>query len=220
MATVSPSLRRTLRYLTGWPRWAAAALCLLGAAASVLGNPRPAASGTVPAVVTRHPVSAGAVLAAPDLAAARWPIGSLPPGALPAPRLIGRRVALRLPAGVPLTDEFLVQPAIAAALAAGRVTTTIRLANASQLAVLQPGCQVDLYLPPPDVTGTDSAASAGPIAHAAQVLAVLAETSDPPVANSDPASGAGLIVAVTRSTAAQLAPQLGSPLLATLVQPP
>jgi len=211
------SWRTSLSYLSGWPRRAAAALCLLVAVGTALTRGRPTAATTVPTVVTSHPVPAGTVLSPADLTLTRWPASAVPAGGARAvAAVIGRRVAVTVQRGMPITAGDLLEPAIADALAGGQAATTVELASVSQLAILRVGDRVDLY-PSADLAplGDATPATAGsPAARSAEVLSVL------PASDATPDDKPALVVATDRSAAAQLAARASAAFIATLVQPP
>jgi len=218
MFILSPAVRDTLTFLGGWPRRAAAVLCLIAAAVSALGARRGAAEATAATVVTRHAIAAGSVLGPDDLAVVGWPARAAPPGsARSAGSLVGKRVAAALPAGLPVTPDSLLEPALAAAAAAGQVTTTVRLGDAGQLAILHPGARVDLYLgaDPTGLSEPGAGSATAPIVRGAQVLSVVPARSD-----TTPDGGPTLVIAVDATAAGHLAGHPAGSLLATLVPPP
>ena len=215
MPMLPSSWRTPLGYLSGWPRRAAALLCLLIAAGSALTRGRPTA--TMPTVVASHAVPAGTLLSSSDLAVADWPVNAVPSGIVRTiTGVAGRRAATRLNRGAPVTTADLLEPAIAQALADGRAATTVELATASQLAILRTGDHVDLY-PSTDtgpLTDIRPAAAGSPIAHDAEVLSVL------PVSAAAPDAKPAVVVATDRAEAAQLAVRAAAAFVVTLVQPP
>jgi hypothetical protein len=117
----------------------------------------------------------------------------------------------------------LLEPAIAQALAAGQVTTTVRLADPNQASILRSGARIDLYADSGAgilADGKTVASNGGAaIAKNAVVLAVLpaAGQLSQQLAES---TGLGLIIATDPATAGRLATRLSAPFLATLVPPP
>ncbi|MGI8667965.1 MAG: SAF domain-containing protein [Jatrophihabitans sp.] len=213
-----------LTILAGWPRRLAAMLCLVGAGLSALGSGAGHRVGElVPVVVTARPLTAGAQLSATDVRTARWPAGDAPANAtVQAGQVIGRRVAVAMARGEPVSLGALLEPAIASALAAGRVATTVTLSDVSQAAILRSGAVVDLYAGSDNnvvvegktVSGSESGR---PLAEDVQVLSVLSA----PTGSAQPpdASTVSLVVAIEPGTAARLADNLSGTFLATLVQP-
>lgn len=121
--------------------------------------------------------------------------------------------------GLPIGSDALIEPAMLAALAAGRVATTVSLANADELAIVRAGSYVDLWA---GGSGGDlvegkpaPAAASAPVASGVQVLSVLSGTAE-----VDRAASPTLIVAADRPLAARLGARAGTTFLATLVAPP
>jgi Flp pilus assembly protein CpaB len=217
MPMLSPSWRALLNYLSGWPRRAAAVLCLLMALGTLATRGKPGRIPTVPTVVASHAVPAGALLTAPDLKLAAWPANAAPAGiSRTITAIVGRRVASTVSRGMPVTQTDLLEPAIAEALAGGQAAITVELATSNQLALLRPGEHVDLY--PSAATGqipdAGPTADTSPVARNAEVLSVL-----PPSATT-PDARAALVIATDRASAAHIAGVASAPFVATLVQPP
>jgi len=211
------SWRTALTYLSGWPRRAAAVLCLLAAVGTGLTRSRAPANATVPTVVASRAVPAGTVLSTSDLTLTRWPVSAAPAGgARTVATVLGRRVAAAVPRGMPVTAADLLEPAIADALASGQAATTVELATSSQLAILHVGDHVDLY-PSADATQLGDpgpTAKGSPAAQNAEVLSVL------PPSQASPDDKPALVIATDRLAAAQLAARASAAFIATLVQPP
>ncbi|MDQ2837865.1 MAG: SAF domain-containing protein [Actinomycetota bacterium] len=201
-----------------------AIICLLCAGLSALGvGARPGLGAITSVVVAGRTVGAGELLGTADLRMSKWPVADVPISALrQLDSAIGRRAASALVGGELISSGVLLEPAIAAALASGRVTTTVSLANPNQAAILRTGAVVDLYTGSDDTTligGRSTTASIPAIATNVQVLAVLPITSGSnPV--TDHQDLLGLIIATDRNTASRLAAHLSSPFLATLTPPP
>lgn len=212
----------SLSTLAGWPRRAAALLCLALALLSALTSHAPPAAGhSLPVVVTAKALPPGTVLAAADLTAAFWPAAAVPAAAVA--RLsdaLGRTVGAAMTRGEPLTAARLLDTGISAALAPGQVAVTIGLAAGSQAAILRAGALVDLYATPTDAAFIDGRPlPAGPVGRRVganvRVLAVLPGTGD-----EAPGGGASLVIAADRTTAALLADHPAGQFLASLVPPP
>jgi Flp pilus assembly protein CpaB len=216
--TLPASLNAPLAYLAGWPRRVAALLCLLMAAGTAVTRHPSPATAAISLVVASHPVSAGALLREQDLSLVGWPARAAPAGiARSLSAVAGRRAATNLDRGMPVTSTDLLEPVMAAALASGLTTTTIALANASQLAILRIGDRVDLYPSAntePEVPPRQAGVGGSPIAREAQVLSIL------PAAEAAADAKPTLVIATDRSAAAQLAIQGTGSFLATLVRPP
>ncbi len=218
MLTIFPSWQAPLTYLSGWPRRAAALLCLLMALFTAASHGHAARrGGTVPIVVASRALAAGTLLNPSDLALAGWPASAVPAGIARAmTAVLGHRVATSVSRGMPVTAAELLEPAIASAIAGGRTATTVELAAASELTILRAGNHVDLY-PSADagqLADGQPAATDSPVVRDAEVLSVL------PAADASPDARPALVVATDRSAAAQLAARNSTPFVATLVQPP
>lgn len=208
-----------LSVLAGWPRRAAAALCLVLAVLSALSSrAAPTPQPRSPVLVTTKPLPPGTVLAATDLAAVLWPAAIVPAAAVG--RLsdaLGHTVGAAMSRGEPLTAARLLDTGISAALKPGQVALTIGLAGSDQAAILQAGALIDLYVAGADalISGSPSPGGGQRVGTSLRVLAVMA----PP---ADPASGSGgpsLVIAADRATAARFADRPAGPFLASLVPP-
>jgi pilus assembly protein CpaB len=208
-----------LTLLAGWPRRVAALGCLVMAVLGAIGTGSRTGPGTMgPVLVANRALEPGLILTAADLRTTSWPATAVPADALRQPeQAVGRRVATSLARGQPIQPGSLLDPAVAAALRLGRVTTTVTLADQHQAAILATGAHVDLYSV---VEGGESTAtsvgSSSPLARAVTVLAVLPGTA---TADAGGTGGLGLIIATDPVTADRLAAHLSTPLIATLVPP-
>jgi Flp pilus assembly protein CpaB len=209
-----------LSTLAGWPRRAAALLCLALAAWSAVGrhgSPAPEHRSSVVVVVRAlHP---GTVLAAADLATARWPDALVPGSAVrELSHAVGHTVAAAMAKGEPLTAARLLDTGMSAALEPGQVALTIGLASGNQAAILQAGALVDVYAVGSDagyVSGSPLPSGAGRrLGTNLRVLAVLPASNDPPSS-----AGPSLVLAADRATAARLADAPAGQFLASLVPP-
>jgi len=211
-------LTGVLVVLSGWPRRVAAVLCLALAAISALGTPdSPASQRRSLLVVTARPLEPGTVLAAGDLATIGWPDELLPTGAVRrAADVLGHTVAAAMTRGEPLTTARLLDTGMSAALKPGQVALTIGLAAGNQAAILQAGALVDLYAADSAlVSGSPPPAGAGRLLGSnLRVLAVLPASAEPTAG-----SGASLVIAADRSTAARFADHSTGQFLASLVPP-
>jgi len=118
------------------------ALAVLTGASTV----RPAPAGSVRVVVTAHDVAAGQALGRADLRYAQVPSAMAPDGArTTVDKVVGRTVAVDLPAGVPLASTLLGS---APHGPAGTVVATVRLADPQMVALLSPGDKVDVLAAP------------------------------------------------------------------------
>lgn len=210
-----------LTLLSGWPRRAAAVLCLIAAGLTAVsahgGRPR---ETTV--LVAKHLLPAGRTVQPTDLRPAAWPTSSVPPAAARSPvDVVGRRTAVAIPAGTPLSPDGLMEPAMARALAAGQIATTVSLANGDALSILQAGSYIDLYVD--DVASSvviegksiPGGSTAIPAATGVLVLSVLAGSND-----DGRNGGPALVIAAARPAIAKLSSHAGATFIATLVAPP
>ncbi|MEO6701907.1 MAG: SAF domain-containing protein [Jatrophihabitantaceae bacterium] len=208
--------------LDGWPRRIAAAACLLGAVISAFGSGGARSGPLVPVLVASRALAAGTSLTNADLTVLRWPAANVPataPSSLA--QVIGRRVAADLARGQPIAPGSLLEPAVEAALATGRITTTVSLADPNQAAILRPGVHVDLYAEAADsvlVQGKTVSGSAS-VALNVVVIAILPAPTQMG-AQPDSSRGLSLVIATDRNTVSRLAQHLSTPFLATLVPPP
>jgi Flp pilus assembly protein CpaB len=209
-----------LSALAGWPRRVAALLCLaLAVWSAVTGHSTPSPEHRSTVVVTVRPLQPGTVLAAADLATARWPVGLVPGSAVhELSHALGHTVAAAMTRGEPLTTARLLDTGMSAALGPGQVALTIGLAGGNQAAILQAGALVDVYAsgsdagyasgsPPPPGTGRRLGSDL-------RVLAVLPASNEPPGS-----TGPSLVLAADRATAARLADAPAGQFLASLVPP-
>jgi Flp pilus assembly protein CpaB len=170
----------------------------------------------VVAVRALHP---GTVLAAADLATARWPDALVPGSAVrELSHAVGHTVAAAMAKGEPLTAARLLDTGMSAALEPGQVALTIGLASGNQAAILQAGALVDVYAVGSDagyVSGSPLPSGAGRrLGTNLRVLAVLPASNDPPSS-----AGPSLVLAADRATAARLADTPAGQFLASLVPP-
>lgn len=154
-----PSRRRSVRVrrlLWRW-RYLLLAVSVLVATGVVLGELRPPEPVTTDVVVLARDVPAGSELAAGDLTLARLPpeLAVAEAAGTPA-EVLGRRLAVGLPAGFPLTERVLVGPGLVAGLPPGTALVPVRLADPAVAAALHAGDRVDLMS-----ATADSAAGAG-----------------------------------------------------------
>jgi Flp pilus assembly protein CpaB len=157
---------------------------------------RPAADpprlpATVPVVVAAADLPPGAVLAAGDLAVARYPPAVLPAGvSADAGTLVGQTLAGGVRAGEPVTDVRVVGAGLTAQLAPGQVAAPVRPADLAVSALVRPGDRVDVLA---TASGADRAEV---VASGARVLAAPGPDDD---------SDGLLLLAVDSDTAAVLA---------------
>jgi Flp pilus assembly protein CpaB len=193
------SHRRLLERLGRWPRLVAAGLCLLVAFALALRAPgAPAPQHTVRVVIAARALPAGHVLAARDLAVARWP-ARLRPGdaAAASAHLIGARLAGPVAAREPVTSTRLLGTDLTSGLAPGVVATTVPLADPGAADLVHAGDRVDVLATPQPDLDAPAPSSTGPprvsvVATRVRVLAMSPATAD---------RGAEVVLAVDRETA-------------------
>lgn len=160
-----------LRVLAWRARPVLLAAALVAACALAARAAAPPPDPTTPVVVATDDLTAGHVVAAGDLRTVRLPAGLVPHGAATeAAAVLGTRLAVDVPRGLPLVDTQLAGSRFARAAPAGTVTVPVHLSDAAVTALLRPGDRVDLVAGGPD-TAPDGA---GPhvVAEAALVLEV------------------------------------------------
>jgi Flp pilus assembly protein CpaB len=218
MFRLPDAVDRLLARLAGWPRRAAALICLTIAVLSAFrpgSRSEPTAIGQL--LVANRGLQPGMVLTADDLRSARWPATAVPTDALRRPeQAVGHRMAAALARGQPIQSGSLLEPAVADALRQGRVTTTVTLADQHQSAILANGAHIDLYGAAEDGQLAGSGVEGKPLARNVTVLAGL------PAAGTTDSGSPGtlsLIVATDPTTAGRIAAWLATPLIATLIPP-
>jgi Flp pilus assembly protein CpaB len=184
------------------------AAALLACAALALAL-RPAPAAPVPAavvtvVVAAADLPAGHALTGADLATAEWPPDLVPDGTVRAPAdLTGAVLAAPVRRGEPVTDARLVGPGLWAQVPPGQVAAPVRLADLAVAALLRAGDRVD-------VLATTEDGGTRVVAAGALVLAVPPDGSD----------GGLLVLAVTETTAAELATANSRATLSATLGPP
>lgn len=185
------------------------AALLVGAAAAVtVAQLRPAPAATTEVVVAARSLPAGTALTARDLRASPHLSGSAPAGpALSADDLIGRTLAVSVPAGLPLVAGVVAPEAVAGP--PGTVVAPVRFADDGVAALLTPGSRVDVL-----AAASDGADQGGRyLARSALVLAAPADAPDAAVGSGPLALGADpggqatppVLLAVSPDDAAALA---------------
>lgn len=138
------SLRR-LRPVLWRYRFVLAALCLAWVVVLLVPALRPTPPGHQVLVADRD-LPAGTVLTAADLT--RVELAEAPGVALDQDDLVGRRLAVAVPEGLPLVPTLLVGAGMAAGAPPGTVVAPVRLADPALVQLLQVGDRLDLYLAP------------------------------------------------------------------------
>ena len=134
-------LRRAVRRTVLARRRPLAALCAAGAVATGLHAVRPAPPATTPVPVARHDLPAGATVEQRDVRVIEMPEDQAPAGVVRHPA--GAVLAAPLRAGEVVTDVRLVGPSLTAGQV-GLVAVPVRLPDADQVALLEPGDRIDL----------------------------------------------------------------------------
>lgn len=146
-------LRRSVRRRVLARRRLLAACCLGVAAAAglheVAGPPPP----TVPVTTAARDLPAGTLLRGTDLETRALPPGAVPAGAADRAAAVGEVLAAPVRAGEPLTDVRLVGDDLAAAHP-DLATLPVRLPDAGQAALLDPGDRIDLVVTDPQAGGS------------------------------------------------------------------
>lgn len=171
-------LRQRLRVLAWRSRRPLAALCAGLAALVAVDLARPDAPPTAHVLVAARDLALGDELTEADVVLDDVPVALLP-ARLAAPEdTLGRRLAVPVPAGLPVVVELLVDEATTGP--PGTVVVPVRFADAGVAAVLRPGMRVDVVAAAPH-DGT------APV-RLARGAAVLARPGD---GTADGGSGAG-----------------------------
>jgi Flp pilus assembly protein CpaB len=164
----------------------------VGTVAQAASRPPPR---TVPVVTARTDLASGTVLRASDLTRAAYPPAARPRHAVPDPgSLVGRRVALPLDRGEPVTRTHLLGAGLLRRLP-GRAAVAVRLPDAGLAALLHAGDRIDLL-------ATDPRAGPRPLVRDGLVLAVP-EVADDSAAVAD--RGRLVVLAVDPEEAGPLA---------------
>lgn len=146
---IPATTRRRLRVLAWRTRRPVAALCAGLAVLLVVDRVRPADPPTVAVTVAARDLTADRVLTGDDLVRRDVPADLVPPGpavagarADPAADVLGRRLAVDVPAGLPVVPELLVDDD--AGPPPGTVVVPVRFADAGVAALLRAGMRVDV----------------------------------------------------------------------------
>jgi Flp pilus assembly protein CpaB len=135
-------LRRRLRVLTWRARRPLAALCAGLAALVAVDLARPAELPTAHVLVAARDLAPGAELTDADVSLDAVPLSLLPAGLAAPEDVLGRRLAVPVPAGLPVVAELLVDDATTGP--PGTVVVPVRFADTGVAAVLRPGMRVDV----------------------------------------------------------------------------
>ncbi|GIG36192.1 SAF domain-containing protein [Cellulomonas pakistanensis] len=186
-------VRRRLRVVAWRARRPLAALCAGLAAVIAVGLLRPADPPTARVPVAARALAVGAVLAVADVSLADVPVALLPTTLLVATPtagdldaaeddFVGRRLAVPVPAGLPLVAELLVDESGTGP--PGSVVVPVRFADAGVADVLRPGMRVDVV-----AAALHDGDEALRLAEAAVVLAQPGDADD----GGTSGSGSGLL---------------------------
>jgi Flp pilus assembly protein CpaB len=213
-------VRRRARLVAWRARRPLAALCAGLAALVAVDLARPAELPTAHVLVAARDLPLGAELTDDDVALDAVPVALLPAG-LGAPEdVLGRRLAVPVPAGLPVVPELLVDDATAGP--PGTVVVPVRFADAGVAAVLRPGMRVD-------VVAAAVLDGADPVRLAREAV-VLARPGDGTAAGPDGTGGGGLfgaaeaagepapvLLAVTPEESVELGGATGSRVLGAVI---
>lgn len=200
------------------PALLAVGLVALCTVAARLAAPPPPPSA--PVVVARADLAPGHVLAAEDLRTVRLPARLAPPAAVADPdALVGARVAVPVPVGLPVVEAHLARSRFARQPPPGTVAVPVQPADDAVADLLRPGDRVDL------VTAGDAWGGEAPrvLARAALVLDVVVADDDAAAgllgaAGGGPSGAPVLVVAVSPGEGHALAAAGGGHIGAVLVQ--
>jgi len=144
---ITPATRRALRVVAWRARRPLAALCVALAVLTAVERFRPPDPPTVAVPVAARDLAAGSVLGGPDVREQPVPPALVPRGG-PAgsTEVIGRRLLVGVPEGLPLVPELLADEA--AVPPQGTVVVPVRFADEGVAALLRPGVLVDVVAAP------------------------------------------------------------------------
>jgi Flp pilus assembly protein CpaB len=195
-ALLPAPLSRDLQRALGRHRTLLAAGLAAAAMAAALNVLAPRPPATVGVVAAAHDLPPGRPLVTGDLRLLEVPRSLAPAGALSAvASLVGRVLAAPVRAGETLTDVRLAGAGLLSGRDPALVAVPVRLADAAATALLRAGDHVD-------VLAASTAPGAPPYA---QVVAPDATVLAVPSAAGDPADGALVVLAASRSVAGRLA---------------
>jgi Flp pilus assembly protein CpaB len=193
-------------------RFPFAALLVALSAGSALQVLRPEPAGTVAITVTAREIGAGTALVAADLTTVAVPSAAAPAEARRAPaELVGRTVALALPAGTPVVPGLLAGTLHGPD---GTVVAVVRLMDPALVALLSPGDRLD-------VLGTDDLGGPGTVL-ARRALVLPQQTGTGTAADVLGCTGeqnATVVLAVDPGEVAALSGAVGSGSLTAVVVP-
>lgn len=139
---IPEALRQRLRVVAWRARRPLAALCAGLAALVAVDLARPDEPPTARVLVAARDLALGTELTEDDVVLDDVPAALLPAGLGAPPDVLGRRLAVPVPAGLPVVVELLVDDATTGP--PGTVVVPVRFADAGVAAVLRPGMRVDV----------------------------------------------------------------------------
>ena len=196
-------------------RFLVAALCLGVAASATVHALRPPDAPTVAVAVAARTVEAGVALTASDVRVARYPVATVPDGALSdAASAVGASTAVPLTDGSPLVPGVLASDDVRGP--PGTVVATVRFADPAVAGLLAPGMHVDV------LAATAEGGPGSVVARLALVLPVARRTAEAGgLLGGGPAGddSVPVLVAVSPDEAPALAGAAASALLSAVVVP-
>lgn len=190
--------------LRRYRRPAAVALALL-AGALMLQSVAKAGYSTVEVPVAAADLPAGHVLQSGDLRWVAQPAAEGRPEPPPHDALVGERLAIAVPAGLPVHEHLLVGPQLLTGTSPGTVAVPLRLSDPATVSLLSPGQKVNVVLTSGD--GYEREIQSRTLAQGLTVLWVPASAGDDGFGLL-PATGGGndtmIVVAATAGAAEKL----------------
>jgi pilus assembly protein CpaB len=195
----------------GWHRRLLAGGLAAGAVALGLQALQPPPPPTVDVLAAADDLQGGSRLAADDLRTVALPAEAVPAGVLrPGDDVEDRVLTGPVRAGEPLTDVRVVGPSLLAGWGRSSVASPVRVADPGAVGVVRPGDRIDLI-----ATLTTGEARSRVVAADVPVLA-----TPPDAEQGSLTEGALLVVATTRTQAADLAAAAVTSRLSLVLRPP
>jgi Flp pilus assembly protein CpaB len=194
----------------------------LGVTALRPARPLQVAGGpTVPVLVAAHDLTAGAVLRDGDVRRASYPSRLVPAGAVRGGGSVaGRQLVLPVRAGEPLTDvRFLADGLLQRLSGPGSVAAPVRIADASEVALVRPGSRVDVLASAPSDSGAGQSGGTATARDAVTVASGAVVLSVSPAAASSVTDGGLVVLAVPAETARALAGAAATNRLSLVLRP-
>ena len=212
-AHISRAIRRHRRLL--------AAALAAAAVYTAVTELRPAPEATRQVAVAARDLPAGTTLTSDDLRVEQRPVSAPWPGTTGDTRdLVGRILAVSLPAKTPITSSTIVASASLSTLPAdeGEVLVPVRLADVGTASVLRTGDRVDVWAASSDSLTARPVTTAVRVAAAARVAAVPLTTANAGPVTVGPAGGL-VVLAVAAESVPALARALSTERLTVSVLP-